>query len=80
MARSAEKCPKCDGRMVPGFVVDETHGGRLASRWAEGSPLRSFLAWKGIKRPKKAVIPVGTFRCAGCGYLESYARDEFAPA
>jgi hypothetical protein len=24
-------------------------------------------------------VPVGTYRCTACGYLESYARLEFAP-
>ncbi len=25
------------------------------------------------------LLPTRTFRCASCGYLESYAREEFAP-
>jgi hypothetical protein len=66
--------------MVAGFVVDDTYGGRLVSRWAEGPPSRAFLSWKGVKRPKKAPIPIGTFRCSACAFLESYARDEFAPS
>jgi hypothetical protein len=24
-------------------------------------------------------VPVGTFRCSACGFLESYACPEFAP-
>jgi hypothetical protein len=73
----ALRCPKCDGRMEQGFIPDGIHGGQITSRWAAGVPQKSF--WTGIKSiPENAVIPVGTFRCESCGFLESYARPEFA--
>ena len=62
--------------MAQGFVVDNTHGGRVVSKWAEGAPVKSF--WFGTKAPAEGVIPIGTYRCSSCGYLESYARQEFA--
>jgi hypothetical protein len=63
--------------MEQGFIPDITHGGQIASRWAPGLPLKSF--WTGTKIvPKEELIPLGAFRCASCGYLELYARPEFA--
>jgi hypothetical protein len=70
------RCPKCQGEMVQGFIADITHGGRLVSQWSEGPPQKSF--WNGVKWPKEKRIPIGTFRCESCGFLESYARKEFA--
>ena len=61
--------------MAQGFVLDYTHGGRLVSQWAAGAPLKSI--WLGTQRPA-GVIPIGTYRCSSCGYLESFARPEFA--
>ncbi len=76
MTKPPEKCPKCGGRMEQGFVLDNTHGGRLVSQWAEGAPVKSF--WVGTKLPDEKLVPIGTFRCSGCGFLESYAGPEFA--
>jgi hypothetical protein len=61
--------------MEQGFILDNTHGARLVSHWARGAPLRSF--WAGTKVPDDTV-PVGAYRCATCGFLEMYARSEFA--
>jgi hypothetical protein len=76
-------CPKCQGEMVQGFVADYAHGNAiLVSSWVEGPPVKSFLGgiklrsfWSGAKVREQ--IPIGTFRCAACGYLESYAQAEF---
>lgn len=62
--------------MVQGFVMDNTSGGRLVSHWAEGVPQRSF--WGGTKMPDEKLIPIGTFRCKSCGFLEAFARPEYA--
>ena len=64
-------CPKCSGRMEEGFLLDCTHGGTLQATWVDGSPTRSF--WTGIKLKGKERLPVTTFRCTKCGYLESFA-------
>ena len=64
-------CPKCQGTMTEGFVVDNTEGGRRVSSWVEGAPVRSF--WRGIKLGGKSPIDIATWRCGRCGYLESYA-------
>lgn len=69
-------CPKCSGEMERGFVLDMSHAARLVSQWGRGAPQKSF--WMATKAPDDATVPIGTFRCATCGFLESYARDEFA--
>ena len=77
MNQSPTCCPKCEGEMEQGFTLDFSQAGGLVSRWAAGTPQKSF--WRGTKRiPEESFIPIGTFRCASCGYLESYARPEFA--
>jgi hypothetical protein len=72
---STIRCPKCTADMVQGFIVDWTQGGHLVSNWVEGAPEKS---WRGTSAPADKCTPVGTFRCSQCGFLESYARPEFA--
>ena len=70
-------CPRCGGEMAQGFTVDWHQGGqRRVTSWVEGAPEKSF--WHGTSVPEEKCVPVGTFRCSGCGFLESYARSEFA--
>ena len=71
MSGSSRVCVKCGGEMEEGFVLDNTHGARLQSGWVEGAPEPSF--WTGLKLKGKEQIPITTFRCRRCGYLESYA-------
>lgn len=75
MTVASLKCPKCSGLMEQGFVIDYTHGGLFVTQWAKGAPQKSF--WTGTKVPGEH-LPIGTFRCSSCGYLEAYARQEFA--
>jgi predicted nucleic-acid-binding Zn-ribbon protein len=70
---STKTCPKCSGRMEEGFVLDRTSRANLQSTWVGGLPAKSF--WTGLKLKGLATIPVTTFRCSGCGYLESYASE-----
>ncbi len=76
MDTETSRCPKCAGEMVQGFIVDRTDVGVAVSSWFEGAPKSSF--WSGTKAPDVNRIPIGTFRCSACGFLESYARPEFA--
>ncbi len=64
-------CAKCGRTMEPGFVLDLTHGGMAQSAWVDGAPEPSF--WTGIKLKGHERLPVTTYRCPHCGYLESYA-------
>ncbi len=75
MSETSLLCPKCDSQMERGFIVDQSHGAMYPSTWAAGEPQRSF--WTVTKMPPES-FAVGTFRCSSCGYLESYARPEFA--
>lgn len=66
-------CPKCQGSMSEGFVLDTTqHGVHAVSKWVEGAPEKSF--WTGLKLGKKPKIDIQTWRCGRCGFLESYAK------
>jgi len=75
MFTTAPDCPRCRGRMERGFIVDDSHASQLVSRWAAGEPKKSM--WTGLKVEKKDVLPVATFRCSKCGYLESYANKGY---
>ncbi len=67
-------CPKCDGEMMQGFILDHTYGAHLVASWIPGAPESSF--WRGTK--SGPAIPIGTLRCSSCGFLESYAQRRFA--
>jgi len=71
MPATESKCPKCNGDMQQGFVMDNSYRSHLVSHWAAGEPHKSF--WTGTKTPGEGLIPIGTFRCRACGFLESYA-------
>jgi hypothetical protein len=58
--------------MEAGYVLDLTHGGYAQDSWIEGAPEKSF--WTGLKVSGHQRVPVTTFRCPHCGFLESYAR------
>jgi hypothetical protein len=57
--------------MEPGFMLDVTRGAYLQAAWVEGRPEASM--WTGLKVKGRRRIPVRTFQCEACGYLESYA-------
>lgn len=69
--KTAGRCPRCDGRMAEGFVLDHGYGTTHISTWQAGEPRKSF--WQGVKQVKAEQKPVSTLRCDRCGYLESYA-------
>ncbi len=80
MSRTPNRCPKCDGSMEQGFILDASYTALMVSRWAPGPPQKKTLLGMDVgAKPPPSWIPVGTFRCGSCGYLEAYARDEFAP-
>lgn len=58
--------------MESGFVIGkEGHNSFSTPEWAEGVPPKSF--WSGLKMGGRERHAVVTYRCAACGYLESYA-------
>ena len=69
-------CPKCQSEMVQGFVPDYFSAGRSAVvAWLAGSPKKDF--WSKTKAPRADGVPIGAFRCQGCGFLEFYANPKF---
>jgi hypothetical protein len=72
------ECPRCGRAMQAGYLLDHgDHNARMVSSWVAGTPEKSF--WTGLKTKDRTVLPVTTYRCERCGFLESYARAE-APA
>jgi hypothetical protein len=63
--------------MQQGFIPETGGGGGAGSvnGWVKGAPKKNWIC--GVKVPG-ILIPIATFRCELCGYLESYARKEFA--
>jgi len=59
--------------MVEGVTLDRTYGSVLPSTWMEGAAIKG---WTGsLKMKGKTQIDIKTYRCAACGYLESYAAQ-----
>ena len=77
MSAETTRCPKRNGEMMQGFIVDfHAVGKRLVSSWFEGAPEKAF--WKATNVQEEKCVPVGTVRCSTCGFLESYALSAFA--
>jgi uncharacterized protein YlaI len=66
-------CPKCKARMEEGAMLDYGHGNYLrVLSWVAGRPQKS--SWFGLKIKGMRQIPLRTFRCTACSYVESYAN------
>ena len=78
MSETRIVCPKCNGEMTQGFTADFafTQGVVVVSTWVEGPPKKQL--WSGTKTEMLRKLPIATFRCESCGFLETYARKEFA--
>ena len=72
MSADAKACPKCQGRMVRGFLFT----GAVVVPWFEGEPRTGLLG--NVKLPGPPLTSTA-YRCAGCGYLELYAGQEHSP-
>ena len=65
-------CPKCDGIMEPGLMLDRKEASDLQARGVGGEPTpQTFFG--NIRLKGREPLPVTTYRCEGCGYLESFA-------
>ena len=69
------KCPKCGGSVFePGLLLDRGSANAFSlPQWVAGLPENSFR--ERLKMAERARLTVTTFRCQGCGFLESYARE-----
>ena len=67
-------CPKCSGSMTEGVILDRgDYGSTSVSTYQAGAPRKSI--WTGLKQSKDDQVPITTFRCNRCGYLESSAKS-----
>jgi predicted nucleic-acid-binding Zn-ribbon protein len=74
MSNQQQLCSKCGNSMEAGFIVDHGHANSpQVETWVEGEPRKSF--WSGLKISDRLQLPVTTYRCQTCGYLEAYAVD-----
>lgn len=69
---SDRKCSKCAGPLKEGFILDCSHNAVRVGHWAEGAP--AFWILRILKMKGRRKIPMQTWRCTRCGYLESYAN------
>ena len=68
-------CSKCGGGIEEGFVADNNLASVIPSIWVEGTPEPSF--WTHSKVAGRTKRRVQTYRCTGCGLLESFALAEW---
>ncbi|WP_448659288.1 hypothetical protein ACPVPU_02190 [Sphingomonas sp. CJ99] len=68
----SHSCPKCQSAMAEGFVAHKPDGMAAVLNWYRGTPVKSW--WGSVKLPKPS-IPIATWRCQRCGFLEQFARD-----
>jgi len=64
-------CPKCAVQLSEGFLLERARHGRGVTEWIEGKPVVSF--WTGLDLRGRTRLPVATWRCPRCGFLELYA-------
>jgi predicted RNA-binding Zn-ribbon protein involved in translation (DUF1610 family) len=70
-------CPKCGGGMLEGYILDRAHGAYKQCTWIGGTPEeRKFLGldMQSLNTTGRDQIPVTTYRCPSCGFLELYAQ------
>ncbi|NYT40224.1 hypothetical protein HZY97_05615 [Sphingomonas sp. R-74633] len=69
-------CPKCGSQFTEGYIADHAFLGTTVSTFVGGQPagLLADIARGGAERYR-----IQTWRCDGCGYLESYARAPLHP-
>jgi Domain of unknown function (DUF6487) len=64
------KCPKCQSEMKAGVYV----GSEMAIRWINIDEDENTSFWDILRTLRR--LPVKTYRCISCSYLESYAWEE----
>jgi len=56
--------------MQSGYIPDNSYVAVFQSGWREGNYVGGFL---NSLKPAKKPLPIVTYRCMACGFLESYA-------
>jgi hypothetical protein len=65
--------------MDHGFIPDEYRGRNEVTVWVQGKAMRNS-ATGAVELRGSRMWQVVTYRCPGCGYLESYTQDEITIA
>jgi hypothetical protein len=66
--------------MEEGFMPEWTHPSLSVSKWYPGAPKEAEIKLMGVKVAEWLEVYadrlrlITTYRCTGCGYLESYAK------
>ena len=72
------QCPKCDGEMVAGLLVDAAPGGAKKGTWVKGEDLPTIKLH--LLPPNVEVTgeryTLTMCRCVSCGFVETYAKNE----
>jgi len=68
------QCVKCGTAMEPGYIPDRNMGWYDPRKWFPGALRLTGL--KGVAKNKSTPLHVISYRCSGCGYIESYALKE----
>jgi hypothetical protein len=76
MASGDMICPKCKGNLERGYIPDFDFNLVVLSSWQQGEPKKSRLTL--TKKPTAKGIPIASFRCSQCGFIEFYADTRFA--
>ena len=66
-------CPKCRGRMTPGFVSVPDYGAQV--KWVDGEP----KFWQQALGIGLKVSEMSSLRCSQCGFIELYADARSEP-
>jgi len=61
--------------MEVGHIPDQDPAGQWIASWVSGPAKRSGLT----KMKVAGRIPIRALRCAGCGYVELFAKGDFDP-
>ncbi|MBN1390172.1 MAG: hypothetical protein JXA22_05980 [Candidatus Thermoplasmatota archaeon] len=69
MPKEEKVCPKCAGKMELGELIDESYAVSVAQKWAKHA--EGIL---GLGRSEG--IPILSYRCVECGFLENYAPSK----
>ena len=70
-------CPKCQGRMEEGWIMDSSGGAPVQTQWVQGGVERKPILWgtfDEIVLQGKTRKPLTAYRCVECGFVELYAE------
>lgn len=65
-------CPRCQGSMAQGVMIENKDGLPSSTHWMEGA---AESGWLGLKIKGRKQLAIVTYRCNRCGFLENYATE-----